>query len=138
MSPIVIYFLPATLSTLIVSEEVFLGSVIHRVIGSMVADFHRTLLKGGVFLYPPTDSNPKVNFDCFYEANPIAFLTEQAGGTAIDGTRRILDIEPESIHERTPLVVGGRVELADFERFVLMPKEEEEESEETEANLTEV
>ena len=111
-----------------------------RYIGSMVADFHRTLLKGGVFLYLPTDSNPKGKLRLLYEANPIAFLTEQAGGTAIDGTRRILDIEPESIHERTPLVVGGRVELADFERFVLMPKEEseEEESEETEANLTEV
>ena len=89
-----------------------------RYIGSMVADFHRTLLKGGVFLYPPTEKNPEGKLRLLYEANPIAFLAEQAGGTAIDGERRILDIEPESIHQRTPLVVGGRIELADFERFI--------------------
>lgn len=90
-----------------------------RYIGSMVADFHRTLLKGGVFLYPPTESNPEGKLRLLYEANPVAFLAEQAGGTAIDGTRRVLDIQPESIHQRTPLVVGSRVELADFERFVV-------------------
>ena len=89
-----------------------------RYIGSMVADFHRTLLKGGVFLYPPTESNPQGKLRLLYEANPVAFLAEQAGGTAIDGTRRVLDIQPDSIHQRTPLVVGSRVELADFERFV--------------------
>ncbi len=89
-----------------------------RYIGSMVADFHRTLLKGGVFLYPPTESNPDGKLRLLYEANPVAFLTEQAGGTAIDGTRRVLDIQPDSIHQRTPLVIGSRVELADFERFV--------------------
>jgi fructose-1,6-bisphosphatase I len=84
----------------------------------MVADFHRTLLKGGVFLYPPTESNPNGKLRLLYEANPVAFLAEQAGGTAIDGTRRVLDIQPDSIHQRTPLV-GSRVELDDFERFVL-------------------
>lgn len=89
-----------------------------RYIGSMVADFHRTLLTGGVFLYPPTKSNPDGKLRLLYEANPVAFLAEQAGGTAIDGTRRVLDIEPASIHQRIPLVVGSRVELADFERFV--------------------
>ncbi len=89
-----------------------------RYIGSMVADFHRTLLKGGIFLYPPTESNPEGKLRLLYEANPVAFLAEQAGGTAIDGTRRVLDIQPDSIHQRTPLVVGSRVELADFERFV--------------------
>ena len=93
-----------------------------RYIGSMVADFHRTLLKGGVFLYPPTDSNPDGKLRLLYEANPIAFLTEQAGGMAIDGQRRVLDIEPTSIHQRTPLVVGSRRELADFERFVVKGK----------------
>ena len=91
-----------------------------RYIGSMVADFHRTLLTGGVFLYPPTESNPDGKLRLLYEANPVALLAEQAGGTAIDGTRRVLDIQPDSIHQRTPLVVGSRVELADFERF--MPK----------------
>ena len=90
-----------------------------RYIGSMVADFHRTLLKGGVFLYPPTGSNPDGKLRLLYEANPVAFLAEQAGGMAIDGQRRVLDIQPESIHQRTPLVVGSRIELADFERFVL-------------------
>jgi fructose-1,6-bisphosphatase I len=89
-----------------------------RYIGSMVSDFHRTLLKGGVFLYPPTETNPSGKLRLLYEANPVAFLAEQAGGMAIDGTRRVLDIVPESIHQRTPLVVGSRVELADFERFV--------------------
>jgi len=89
-----------------------------RYIGSMVADFHRTLLKGGVFLYPPTTDNPHGKLRLLYEANPIAFLAEQAGGMAIDGTRRVLDIQPESIHQRTPLIVGSRIELADFERFV--------------------
>jgi len=89
-----------------------------RYIGSMIADFHRTLLKGGVFLYPPTDTNQAGKLRLLYEANPVAFLAEQAGGTAIDGTRRVLDIRPDSIHQRTPLVVGSRVELADFERFV--------------------
>lgn len=90
-----------------------------RYIGSMVADVHRTLLKGGVFLYPPTPANPEGKLRLLYEANPVAFLAEQAGGMAIDGTRRVLDIQPDSIHQRTPLVVGSRVELADFERFVL-------------------
>jgi len=89
-----------------------------RYIGSMVADFHRTLLKGGVFLYPPTEANPSGKLRLLYEANPVAFLAEQAGGMAIDGRRRILDIMPESIHQRCPLVVGSRVELADFERFI--------------------
>ena len=89
-----------------------------RYIGSMVADFHRTLLKGGVFLYPPTEGNKEGKLRLLYEANPVAFLAEQAGGTAINGEKRILDIEPTSIHQRTPLIVGSRVELADFESFV--------------------
>jgi fructose-1,6-bisphosphatase I len=86
-----------------------------RYIGSMVADFHRTLLKGGVFLYPPTDEHPQGKLRLLYEANPVAMLAEQAGGVAIDGTQRILDIQPESIHQRTPLVVGSPVEVHDFE-----------------------
>ena len=68
-------------------------------------------------MYPPTESNSDGKLRLLYEANPIAFLVEQAGGTAIDGTRRVLDIPPDSIHQRTPLVVGSRVEVADFERF---------------------
>lgn len=100
-----------------------------RYIGSMVADFHRTLLKGGVFMYPPTQDNPDGKLRLLYEANPIAFLAEQAGGTAIDGVRRVLDIEPTSVHQRTPLVVGSRRELADFERFVLNSAKNQKETE---------
>lgn len=87
-----------------------------RYIGSLVADFHRTLLKGGVFLYPPTASHVHGKLRLLYEANPLAFIAEQAGGIATDGTRRVLDIHPENIHQRTPLILGGRVEMEEFER----------------------
>jgi fructose-1,6-bisphosphatase I len=89
-----------------------------RYIGSLVADFHRTLLRGGVFLYPPTKSHPGGKLRLLYEANPVAFIAEQAGGMALADTQRILDIEPTSIHQRTPLVVGSRAELELFQRFV--------------------
>ncbi len=89
-----------------------------RYVGSMVADFHRTLLKGGIFLYPPTAESPGGKLRLLYEANPIAFLAEQAGGAASDGTRRILDIQPATIHQRTPLVVGSAVEMDAFQRCV--------------------
>ena len=72
-----------------------------RYIGSMVADVHRTLMKGGVFLYPPTKDHPDGKLRLLYEANPVAFLIEQAGGVATSGKQRILDIAPESIHQRT-------------------------------------
>jgi fructose-1,6-bisphosphatase I len=82
-----------------------------RYVGSLVADFHRTLLKGGVFLYPPTAQYPGGKLRLLYEANPIAFLAEQAGGMATAGRQRILDIKPTSLHQRTPLLVGSRVEM---------------------------
>ncbi len=82
-----------------------------RYIGSLVADFHRTLLKGGVFLYPPTQAYPEGKLRLLYEANPIAFLAEQAGGLATNGEIRMLDVEPTSLHQRTPLVVGSRTEV---------------------------
>ena len=85
-----------------------------RYAGSLVADFHRTLLKGGVFLYPPTKSQPTVKLRLMYEANPLAFIAEQAGGQATDGEGRILAIQPESIHQRTPLVIGSQQELEAF------------------------
>ncbi|HND51738.1 MAG TPA: class 1 fructose-bisphosphatase [Pirellulaceae bacterium] len=90
-----------------------------RYIGSMVADFHRTLLKGGVFLYPPTTDHPGGKLRLLYEANPIAFIAEQAGGQATDGRQRILDIVPESIHQRTPLIVGSEFEMEEFARSVM-------------------
>jgi len=89
-----------------------------RYIGSLVADFHRTLLRGGVFLYPPTAENPQGKLRLMYEANPIAFIAEQAGGLATDGRQRILGIQPTAIHQRTPLVVGSRAELQLFQRFM--------------------
>ena len=87
-----------------------------RFVGSMVADFHRTLLRGGIFLYPSTTSFPNGRLRLLYEANPIAFLAEQAGGRATDGKRNISDVEPKDLHERTPLFVGGKFEMAEFER----------------------
>ena len=88
-----------------------------RYIGSLVADFHRTLLRGGVFLYPPTRAHPDGKLRLLYEANPVAFIAEQAGGMALGGRQRILDVVPTSIHQRTPLVVGSRAEVELFQRF---------------------
>ena len=82
-----------------------------RYIGSLVADFHRTLLKGGVFLYPPTIRQPHGKLRLLYEANPLALIAEQAGGMASDGGRRIVEIQPKDIHQRTPFTVGGRWEM---------------------------
>lgn len=84
-----------------------------RYIGSFVADVHRTLLKGGVFLYPPTKKNPEGKLRLMYEANPVAMLIEQAGGKAITGAGagRILDVQPTSIHQRTSVVVGSSDEV---------------------------
>jgi fructose-1,6-bisphosphatase I len=82
-----------------------------RYIGSLVADFHRTLLKGGVFLYPPTLKAPGGKLRLLYEANPLAFIAEQAGGMATNGAGRILDIKPEGIHQRTSFCVGSKREM---------------------------
>ena len=94
-----------------------------RYIGSMVADMHRTLLKGGVFLYPPTADSPQGKLRLLYEANPLAFLVEQAGGKALDGQQRVLDIQPHSIHQRIPFAIGSTVEMAEFERVVVRGEE---------------
>lgn len=89
-----------------------------RYIGSLVADFHRTLLRGGVFLYPPTNDAPQGKLRLLYEANPIAFLAEQAGGSATDGSQRILEKQPTHLHERTPLIVGSRQEVERVMNFM--------------------
>jgi fructose-1,6-bisphosphatase I len=83
-----------------------------RYIGSMVADIHRTLVNGGVFLYPPTKKHPDGKLRLLYEANPMSFLVEQAGGTSVtaDG-RRTMDLQPGKLHERVPLVLGSRDEV---------------------------
>ncbi|GKX56644.1 fructose-1,6-bisphosphatase class 1 [Leminorella grimontii] len=89
-----------------------------RYIGSLVADFHRNLLKGGIYIYPSTASHPKGKLRLLYECNPMAFLAEQAGGRASDGFRRILDIEPETLHQRMPLFVGTESMVKEAERFM--------------------
>lgn len=87
------------------------GPYTSRYIGSFVADFHRTLLRGGLFLYPPTAKSPGGKLRLLYEANPMAFLAEQAGGAASDGKQRVLDKVPHALHERTPLLIGSRREM---------------------------
>jgi fructose-1,6-bisphosphatase I len=84
-----------------------------RYIGSLVADVHRNLLKGGIFLYPATRKNPEGKLRVLYEAFPLAFLTEAAGGAATDGRGRILDILPTALHQRTPLYIGNAETVAD-------------------------
>jgi len=88
-----------------------------RFIGSMVADFHRTLLRGGIFLYPETPNFPDGRLRLLYEASPIAFIAEQAGGAATNGAQAILDIQPTALHQKTPLVVGGKTEMDCFLDF---------------------
>jgi fructose-1,6-bisphosphatase I len=83
-----------------------------RYIGSLVADFHRNLIAGGIFLYPGDVKNPSGKLRLLYEAIPMAFLAEQAGGAATDGTRSILDIVPDALHQRIPLVIGGKADVA--------------------------
>jgi fructose-1,6-bisphosphatase I len=82
-----------------------------RYIGSLVADFHRNLIAGGIFLYPADSSNPRGKLRLLYEASPMAFIAEQAEGSATDGTNRILDIMPTGLHQRTPLVIGSRLDV---------------------------
>ncbi|MFW6049844.1 MAG: class 1 fructose-bisphosphatase [Myxococcota bacterium] len=89
-----------------------------RYIGAMVADFHRTLLRGGIFAYPGDKKNPKGKLRLLYEASPLAFIVEAAGGAATDGRRRILDIEPEELHQRTPLFIGSREDVRDAVRLI--------------------
>lgn len=79
-----------------------------RYIGSAVADLHRNLIKGGVYIYPTTTASPNGKLRLLYEANPFAYLIEQAGGLATDGFDRILEIQPISLHQRTPLFIGSK------------------------------
>ncbi|HEY4218417.1 MAG TPA: class 1 fructose-bisphosphatase [Gemmatimonadaceae bacterium] len=85
-----------------------------RYVGSLVADFHRNLLGGGIFAYPASTKSPRGKLRLLYEANPLAFIVEQAGGAATEGTQRVLDVQPTELHQRTPLYIGSKneVELA--------------------------
>ena len=89
-----------------------------RYIGSLVADFHRNLLKGGIFIYPSTAKSPNGKLRLLYECNPLAFVIEQAGGLASDGQRRILDIIPTALHQRTPLFIGSSAMVKKAEEFM--------------------
>ncbi|MCP3678412.1 MAG: class 1 fructose-bisphosphatase [Deltaproteobacteria bacterium] len=87
-----------------------------RYIGSLVADFHRNLMKGGVFLYPRDKKAESGKLRLLYEANPLAFIAEQAGGAATTGETRILDIVPDELHQRVPLIIGSREDVAEAEK----------------------
>ncbi|NGZ16272.1 class 1 fructose-bisphosphatase [Vibrio aestuarianus] len=89
-----------------------------RYIGSLVSDFHRNLLKGGVYLYPSTQSHPDGKLRLLYECNPMAFLIEQAGGIASDGVNRILDIKPTELHQRVPFFCGSKNMVRKVEEFI--------------------
>ena len=82
-----------------------------RYVGSLVADFHRNLLGGGIFAYPSNRKTPKGKLRLLYEANPLAFIVEQAGGAASNGTQRIQDVLPDELHQRTPLYIGSKSEV---------------------------
>jgi fructose-1,6-bisphosphatase I len=89
-----------------------------RYIGSMVADIHRTLIAGGIFIYPHSSIYPNGKLRLMYECNPLSFLIEQAGGMAINGERRIMEIQPESIHQRTPIYIGSRQNVLKAKEFL--------------------
>jgi len=89
-----------------------------RYIGSLVADVHRTLLYGGIYCYPGNTKNPQGKLRLMYENNPLAYIVEHAGGAASDGRQRVLDIVPESLHQRSPLFLGSTEELVLAEDFL--------------------
>ncbi|MDZ7681167.1 MAG: class 1 fructose-bisphosphatase [Fodinibius sp.] len=96
-----------------------------RYIGSMVADVHRTLITGGIFIYPNSSQYPNGKLRLMYECNPLSFVIEQAGGMAIDGQGRILEIDPESIHQRTPIFIGSKGNVFKVKEFLDKHRKEE-------------
>jgi len=89
-----------------------------RYIGSLVSDFHRNLLKGGVYMYPENEISPTGKLRLVYECNPIAFIASQAGGLATDGTRNMLEITPVSLHQRSPFYAGSKNMVRKIEEFL--------------------
>ena len=89
-----------------------------RYIGSLVSDFHRNLIKGGIYLYPPTSQHTNGKLRLLYERNPIAFLAEQAGGAASNGTKRVMEVEPKELHQRTPFYCGNIGMVQRIESFL--------------------
>jgi fructose-1,6-bisphosphatase I len=94
------------------------GPYTQRYIGSMVSDLHRTLIKGGIFMYPGMIDKPQGKLRLMYECNPFAFIIEVAGGKATSGTQRILDIQPEKLHQRTPLFIGSKSMVEEVESYL--------------------
>jgi fructose-1,6-bisphosphatase I len=94
------------------------GPYTQRYIGSMVADVHRNLIKGGIFTYPGTTDKPKGKLRLLYECNPFAYIVEKAGGRATDGRQRILDIQPTELHQRTPLFIGSSNMMDELETYL--------------------
>jgi len=88
-----------------------------RYIGSLVADFHRNLLKGGIFLYPNDKKNQNGKLRLLYECNPMSYIVEQAGGASSNGSKRILEIIPEELHQRTPFLIGSKQDVQDATKF---------------------
>ncbi len=101
-----------------ISEDEDRDPLSERYIGALVADFHRNLLKGGVFLYPADSRYPEGKLRLIYEANPLAFIAEQAGGRASDGCQPVMDKKPQSLHQRTPLFIGNRELVEKAEEFI--------------------
>jgi fructose-1,6-bisphosphatase I len=95
------------------------GPYTQRYIGSMVADVHRNLIKGGIFMYPGTTDKPKGKLRLLYECNPFAFIVEVAGGQATNGVERILTLKPEHLHQRTPFFVGSKTMMEELDTFLL-------------------
>ncbi len=93
-----------------------------RYIGSLVADFHRNLLKGGIYMYPSTAKDVNGKLRLLYECNALAFIVEQAGGSASNGKTRIMDIEPTQLHERCPLFIGSKKMVKEAEGFLMESK----------------
>jgi fructose-1,6-bisphosphatase I len=93
-----------------------------RYIGSMVADVHRTLLKGGIFAYPGDAKNPKGKLRLLYEAAPMSLLVEQAGGRSIDGTMDILGLKAKELHQRTPVFMGSKEDIDELESYINCPE----------------
>ncbi len=94
------------------------GPYTQRYIGSMVADVHRNLVKGGIFMYPGTTDKPNGKLRLLYECNPFAFIVEKAGGKATNGEKRILDIQPTELHQRTPFFIGSKKMMKELEGFI--------------------
>ncbi len=99
------------------------GPYTQRYIGSMVSDVHRNLIKGGIFMYPGTTDKPKGKLRLLYECNPFAFIVEVAGGRATDGSRRILDLKPTELHQRTPLFIGSKSMMDELEQYTTKAKQ---------------